>query len=265
LGNLKQYGIIYKAKNLANGRVYIGQTIKNLNERIIGHKRSSMSEKPRYPFAKAIKKHGINNFEWKIIDVGYDSFDLDKKESFWIEFYNSKISNNGYNVLCGGQGKKKAYNTSDELSIASGGKLFRVYDLNGNLIKSQYSQLEFAKEIGVAKQTINKVLSGNSKTTCGYILIFEDDFSEDELNNIINRVHERLREFMVLDLDDNILGVWNSKRKCWLDLKIANSTIYGLLENPNYGTKVKLKAYYIDNIPNELKEKMEVYYANKEK
>jgi len=88
--------IIYKSTNLVNNKVYIGQTVRTLEERRKEHERHS-----DIIFDKAIQKHGKHNFEWKIIDTADNIKELNKKEIYWIKFFNS-LTPNGYNQCYGG-------------------------------------------------------------------------------------------------------------------------------------------------------------------
>lgn len=95
--------IIYKATNLVNGKVYIGQTIKKLKQRIKSHYDSH--KKPQNIFHKALKKYGFKNFNWCIIDFANSQGELDCKEEFWIDYYKSYVgfeNCNGYNSTTGG-------------------------------------------------------------------------------------------------------------------------------------------------------------------
>lgn len=85
--------LIYKATNIVNGKVYIGQTVKTLEERKAGHIESSKN--PVFRFHKAIARYGIDNFKWEVIDTATSIDELNQKEGYWIEFYNSY--RNGYN------------------------------------------------------------------------------------------------------------------------------------------------------------------------
>jgi group I intron endonuclease len=84
--------------------VYIGQTTKNLEKRIKGHVNESKKDKNR-PFLSSINKYGVDNFVFEIIDFADNLNELNDKEIYWINFYNS-VSPNGYNVTGGGQGDK---------------------------------------------------------------------------------------------------------------------------------------------------------------
>lgn len=88
-------GIIYKLKNKINGKIYIGQTIRSLDERIAEHSRKNTI------ISRAIKKYGIENFIVSVIDEGKTIDELNKKEIHWISHYSSVIPN-GYNQCYGG-------------------------------------------------------------------------------------------------------------------------------------------------------------------
>lgn len=90
--------IIYKIQNNINDKVYIGQTVRELDVRLNEHLRSNSSISGR-----AMRKYGMDNFTIEIIDNAENMKDLNKKEIYWIEYYNS-ISPNGYNLTIGGEG-----------------------------------------------------------------------------------------------------------------------------------------------------------------
>lgn len=98
--------IIYKVTNKINEKIYIGQTVQKLNERINAHKSSAKND-CQYSFHKAIRKYGFNNFEWEILEKYItDKNHLDKLELYYIKRYNS-LTPNGYNMTlntCGNLG-----------------------------------------------------------------------------------------------------------------------------------------------------------------
>ena len=87
--------IIYKITNKKNGKIYIGQTIRDLEVRFKQHCRSGC-----YLY-KAIKKYGVESFDKEIIDTATTREELDEKETYWIKKLNS-IYPNGYNLTYGG-------------------------------------------------------------------------------------------------------------------------------------------------------------------
>lgn len=90
--------IIYKATNLVNNKLYIGQTKNKLRKRIRQHeniKRGSV-------FRSAINKYGKENFEWSVVGMCFTLEDANYLEEFFIKRLNTHVSGNGYNVKWGG-------------------------------------------------------------------------------------------------------------------------------------------------------------------
>lgn len=108
-------GIIYKAINKTNGKIYVGQTIVGLKNRKIKHK--SIAKKFNYHFAQAIKKYGIEGFNWKTIHKNISIEKLDEYEIFWIKKLDSY--NAGYNSDEGGKSRRKFKHTEETKSKMS--------------------------------------------------------------------------------------------------------------------------------------------------
>jgi len=89
-------GIIYKATNRVNGKVYIGQTVQPLQ------KRKKQHTKTKEVLGRAIRKHGAENFTFVVIDNATDKESLNRKEAFWVSFFGS-MSPRGYNLTAGGE------------------------------------------------------------------------------------------------------------------------------------------------------------------
>jgi group I intron endonuclease len=88
--------IIYKTTNQINGKIYVGKAADGrLLNKYLG---SGLN------LLKAIKLYGRENFQIKIIDVASDAIDQNRKEIFWIAFYNSRNPKIGYNISPGGDG-----------------------------------------------------------------------------------------------------------------------------------------------------------------
>lgn len=93
------FGIVYRAKNKLNGKVYIGQTTKTLSERRYAHEHDRVS--CAY-FHNALKKHS-NNFDWIILCTVFHPSPafLDECEEYFINYYNSTDNTRGYNLILG--------------------------------------------------------------------------------------------------------------------------------------------------------------------
>jgi group I intron endonuclease len=91
----QRWGCVYKFTNKINKKIYIGKTI-NWKQRKCVHKYSA--KKPTYAFAKALKKHGWENFKREILISDVPEEDLSNLENCYIEVYNSTNPEIGYNM-----------------------------------------------------------------------------------------------------------------------------------------------------------------------
>ena len=94
-------GYIYKIKNKIDNKIYIGQTTQDLESRWKGHRKNSSN--CRY-LKSALKKYGVENFEFKLVCITFDN-QLDDMEIKYIEQYNCLVPN-GYNIRLGGNSGK---------------------------------------------------------------------------------------------------------------------------------------------------------------
>lgn len=109
--------IIYKATNLVNDKIYIGQTINTLEYRKNQHFREAKSKRRHTVyFHNALNKYGYDNFVFEQIDTAKSQEELDEKERYWIRYYNSNNKTYGYNLDSGGQsGGKKSEETKKKI------------------------------------------------------------------------------------------------------------------------------------------------------
>ena len=96
---------IYKITNIQNNKVYIGQTIRPIEQRFKRHINDALNNILDTHFARAIRKYGKENFTIEQIDTAQTQEELNQKEQYWIQYYNSV--NEGYNETdavskCGG-------------------------------------------------------------------------------------------------------------------------------------------------------------------
>lgn len=89
---------IYLITNKVNGKKYVGQSI-DIEKRWKDHIRDS--KKSEYTIHKAIRKYGVENFEFSVLEeCPVDK--LDEREIYWISELDTY--NNGYNMTLGGEG-----------------------------------------------------------------------------------------------------------------------------------------------------------------
>jgi group I intron endonuclease len=92
--------IVYKAENKINGKVYIGITGKSLHKRIISHK--SRAKFGNNYFHNAIRKYGVDKFEWSVLCECSNRQELNKMERVYISNYRGSFEL--YNMTSGGDG-----------------------------------------------------------------------------------------------------------------------------------------------------------------
>lgn len=98
-------GYIYKATCKTTNQIYIGKSQSSVQERWKEHCRSAFLPSHgdyNFPFHRAIRKYGPEDFEIEVIDEVSDSEILKQKEKEWIVKYDSY--HNGYNATLGGDG-----------------------------------------------------------------------------------------------------------------------------------------------------------------
>lgn len=108
------YGIIYRAF-LEDGRGYIGQTIKTINKRIREHKCNSKNVNDARHFYNAIRKYGFNNFKWEILEECYSEEKLNLGEEQWINYFDYKNRDKGFNLQDAGFRKRHHPDTIEKI------------------------------------------------------------------------------------------------------------------------------------------------------
>lgn len=92
---------LYVITNSINSREYVGITITNLDVRLRGHRRESLAKNSQGKLHRAMRKHGVDNFEIHLIRNDAKNFkELAEQEVNEIEKRQSLTK--GYNVSKGG-------------------------------------------------------------------------------------------------------------------------------------------------------------------
>lgn len=110
-------GYIYKITNNISNKCYIGKTERTVEERWQEHCRH-IKTYPNLPLYRAMSKYGIENFTIEILEQ-CDSNNIDSREIYWIDYYNTYYSKEGYNCTGGGEGGIKPIPKSEILEIAT--------------------------------------------------------------------------------------------------------------------------------------------------
>lgn len=103
---------IYILQNKVNYKIYIGQT-NNLNKRRREHKAKDRLTTKRSPLYQAIQKYGFDNFEMIELENFKSPLEADESEEFWIQFFESRNREFGYNLAAGGK-VNRGFNHSEK-------------------------------------------------------------------------------------------------------------------------------------------------------
>lgn len=142
---------IYKITNNLNSKVYIGQS-RNIAIRWEAHKtkaRSLQATKGNNMYiTNAMRKDGIENFTKETIET-CSIADLDDREKYWIEFYDSTNRDKGYNQLKGGHNPIGSILTKEQVD--------EIYNLLSN---TKISMNTIGQQFGVSENSIWYINTG---------------------------------------------------------------------------------------------------------
>lgn len=88
---------IYLIENVINGKKYVGQTVKKINERFSQHKSCARTKKKKTPLYNSFIKHGFENFSIKTLIICEKEF-ANYYEEMCINVYESWVDMGGYNI-----------------------------------------------------------------------------------------------------------------------------------------------------------------------
>jgi hypothetical protein len=247
------YGVIYKITNKLNGHSYIGQTIQKLNERWSNH--ISESKHLNRKIHQALRKYGRDNFEICIIDECNSKEELNIKEAFWVNFYDTY--KHGYNSTLGGDfnpmlidefrqkvikqltGRKRNFTPEQRIQYAERilkqGKQFKsgnehplskiVYKINPEsfIIEDIFENI-ISAELKINNKNMNGITNAlKSKFLYrGYYWISKEDYNlhSSNLSLFFNKTpyYNNKTKILQFDLNGSLLKEWNSIKEAELSL-----------------------------------------------
>jgi len=131
-----KYGYIYLTTNLINGKIYIGQ--HSLKSTQYNYKGSGKK------LLRAFKKYGKENFKTEIIEWCNSFDELNEREKYWIDKYDSRNRKKGYNITEGGQGTpgfRHSEETKEKISEHNA-RYWKGKQLHPNTIKAQRAYIK---------------------------------------------------------------------------------------------------------------------------
>lgn len=113
------FGVVYLIFNKVKGKMYVGQTVRTIEERFKEH-----AKRKTTLIGKAIRKYGAENFSIEVLKRCYSKAELDAWEIFFIAALKTRFPI-GYNMTDGGEGSlgvERTAETRAKISAANTGK-----------------------------------------------------------------------------------------------------------------------------------------------
>ena len=234
---------IYKITNHVNGKVYIGQSVRPVEERWNRHKTDAISGRLDTHFARAIRKYGVDNFSIEVIDTAKTQAELTLKEHYWIGYYNAV--NTGYNETdamfkCGGN--TYFSKTAEEVEVIKEKiRITKLGEKNPNSVKvkcrnsitgeehhfnSAIDMQKFFKKDNHSFIT-NRVLG---KTKVRYLGIWDIAYEDCEYNkdSLSKMKHGKSKSVFVKDLKTGEEKVFYSMADAEKELNYVSRKLYNI-------------------------------------
>lgn len=95
---------IYCHTHIESGRRYVGLTVRSMERRWSQHVIQSRSTKNgRWHFPNAVRKYGPQAFSHGVLEVCETLEQANVREDYWIDFYDTRNPERGFNLAKGGQ------------------------------------------------------------------------------------------------------------------------------------------------------------------
>jgi len=114
-------GIIYLVTCSVNGKHYVGQTVRTLEERWAQHLREAGPQRFETPLHRAIRRYGIGAFKLEVLEHIQRRTDLNLKEAEYAYLYDALVPN-GYGLRAG-NGRGSAFSSLTIFRMRTGAVL----------------------------------------------------------------------------------------------------------------------------------------------
>lgn len=141
---------IYIIINNLNNKKYIGQSV-NIERRLKEHKRRAFNSSLKFyncPLYLAIRKYGIENFDFLVLEECQKK-DLNNREKYWINYYETNDNLFGYNLTKGGDSSKPLILNDGE-----------VKEIKYLLKTTNITQEEIAHKFNITQRTVSYINDG---------------------------------------------------------------------------------------------------------
>lgn len=191
------YGRIYKITNDITNKIYVGKTVKSLEERFKGHCISAdgwtkeLHGSRLYP---SMQKYGYEHFHISLLEECNSEEELCRAEIKWISKLDSTNQERGYNIAPGGnggalfKGHQHSEETIREMRDSRKGSKNANYGnrwVCSEELKALHSKLSLGSNNGMygkhhSEETKEKIGKSNSKAITGRIYVSNEELDIEE-------------------------------------------------------------------------------------
>lgn len=231
---------IYKIENLINGKCYIGSSdqSRGFNTRWYEHQQNARLEKRsgyNYPLSKAIRKYGIENFNYTIlikdIETPQERWELEQQN---IDYYKSLTSQQGYN-----QTENTIYPFDDPNVREKHSTPCCAIDLYSGEKKYFNTVSECARDLGSDRSSIHACIAGQSRHSVVKNHIIRK-YNKDTLEIIENDIPiNEAGKYKLIEID----GIYKSFSDWCNEFKVSRQSVYQRMKRHNIDKKEALLYY----------------------
>ena len=213
----EEVGIIYGWYNNLTDMWYIGQTI-NPEARFKRHIDYAINKKDNTKFHNALRKYGLDNFVYCVIEENVLVDNLDMMEIDWIEEFDSFYS--GYNLTLGGDGSKGFIMPDEQKKkISQSNKGKTPWNKGKHGIFSEESRKRISNKFKgkpLSEEHKKKISEANKGKT--FSIEARKKMSESRKGNIPHNI----RKVSQYDLNGNYIKTYNSIKEAKYNSKCGN-------------------------------------------
>lgn len=162
------FGAVYVITNQIDGKSYVGQTTRTLEQRFAEHAKADSL------LGNAIRRYGAENFSIEILAACETKAELDDKERLYIEKLNCKHPY-GYNSTEGGRHSQTPKTDSAKSIDPRKEFLFRAIGAKIAYYRTlrDMSQKELAKRANMSTSSLSKIERGRYNDNVSVSLLFD--------------------------------------------------------------------------------------------
>lgn len=238
---------IYKYQNKLNGKIYIGQST-DIERRYQQHLWDA-EKRPEQGTGidLAINKYGINNFTFEVIEQ-CNSEQLDERERFWIEYFNSYTD--GYNRTPGGSSLKGEEHPK---AILTKEQVWQIRDLYGKRIKRS-DVFKIFKDTGISERGFLKVWNCETWTDI-HTDVYTPENRAWHKQQIGHSEDQKGLSSLDRAITQNEINIWVNEYQNGMTINAIakkynrdNGTVQKYISNPKAVKKVQYKGRAIKNL-----------------